>query len=74
MKVKDVVERSGICNSSIIIVHVGTYNIKTTTPEELRGEIIITLQAVKVKNRQSHLAFSNILTRKGSQLLNAKAK
>ena len=58
----------------VIAVHAGTCDIKTKTPEELRDEIITTLQAVKVKNRQSQVAFSSILRRKDSGLLNAKVK
>ena len=37
-------------------------------------EIITTLQAVKVKNRQSQVASSSILRRKDGELLNAKVK
>ena len=29
MKVKDVVQRLGICNSNVIIIHAGTCDIKT---------------------------------------------
>ena len=71
-KVKDVVERVGKCNSDVIIVHAGTCDVKTKTPEELRDKIITTLQAVKVKNRHSQVAFSSIIRRKDSELLNAK--
>ena len=68
MKVKDVVDK--VCtimtklhktNSNVIIVYKGTCDIKTKTPEELKDEIITTLQAVKLKNRHSEVAFSSIL-------------
>ena len=71
MKVKDIVERVGTCNSNVIIVLAGTSDIKTETPEELRAEVITTLQAIKVKNRQSQVAFSSILRRRDGGLLNA---
>ena len=74
MKIKDVVEKVGISKSNVIIVHAGTCDIKAKTPEELKDEIITTLQAVKVKNRRSQIAFSSILRRKDSELLNVKVK
>ena len=74
MKIKDVVEKVGISKSNVINVHAGTCDIKAKTPEELRDEIITTLQAVKVKNRRSQIAFSSILRRKDSELLNVKVK
>ena len=49
MKKKDLVEKVGIPESNVIIVHADTCDIKAKTPEELRDETITTLQAVKVK-------------------------
>ena len=74
MRIKDVVNKVGVCDSDVIIVHAGTCDIKAKTPEELRGEIITTLEAIKAKNRRSQIAFSSILRRKDSELLNGKVK
>ena len=60
-KVRDIVERVDTCNRNVIIVDAGTCDITTTTPEELRVEIITSLKATKVKNHQSQVAFSSIL-------------
>ena len=47
MKIKDVVNKVGVCNSDVIIVHAGTCDIKAKTPEEFSDEIITALQAIK---------------------------
>ena len=55
-------------------MHAGTCDIKAKTPEELRDEIITSLQAITARNHRSQNAFSNFLRRKDSELLNGKAK
>ena len=74
MKIKEVVNKVGVCNSDVIIVHAGTCDINAKTPEELRDEIIAALQAIKARNRRSQIAFSSILRRKDSELLSCKVK
>ena len=72
MKIKDVVEKVGISESNVKIVHAGTCGIKAKTPEELRNEVITTVQAVKVKNRRSQIASSSIFKRRTVNFLMLK--
>ena len=66
-------KKVGISESNVIIVN-ATCDIKAKTPEELRVELITTLQVVNVKNRRPQIAFSSNLRRKDSELLNVKVK
>ncbi len=59
-------------DSDIIIVHAGTNNLKTTSPEALSEEVIETLDYIKNGNRHAQVVFSSIFKRKDELHLNAK--
>ena len=63
---------AGKVDSDVIIVHVATNNVASTTPQELCNEIMATLEEIQKKNLKAKIAFSAVFRRKDSHDLNSK--
>ena len=59
-------------NSDVIIVHAGTNNLKSATPEALSDEIIETMDDIKRTNPGAQVICSSIFKRSDKLHLNAK--
>ena len=60
-------------NSDIVIVHAGTNDIQSSTPEQLAEDIVTNLKKIKSKcSMQTKVAFSSIVRRTDDDELNAK--
>ena len=44
----------------VIVVHAGTDNLSTTSPEQLSKEVLYTLQKIQENNKESRIVFSSI--------------
>ena len=73
MKINQAAQRAGKSNNDVIIVHVGTNNLNTSTPEQICKETIDMLDQIQKNNPKSRIAFSSIFKRKDDMSLNAKA-
>ena len=73
MKINQTAQRAGKSNNDVIIVHVGTNNLNTSTPEQICKETIDMLNQIQKNNPKSRNAFSSIFKRKDDIPLNAKA-
>ena len=73
MKINQAAQKSGKSNNDVIIVHVGTNNLNTSTPEQICKETIDMLDQIQKNNPKSRIAFSSIFKRKDNISLNAKA-
>ena len=73
MKFNQAAQKTGKSNNDVIIVHVGTNNLNTSTPEQICKETIDMLDQIQKNNPKSRIAFSSIFKRKDNMSLNAKA-
>ena len=73
MKINQAAQRAGKSNSDVIVMHVGTNNLNTSTPEQICKETIDMLDQIQNNNPKSRIAFSSIFKRKDNMSLNAKA-
>ena len=73
VKINQAAQKTGKSNNDVIIVHVGTNNLNTSTPEQICKETIDMLDQIQKNNPKSRIAFSSIFKRKDNMSLNAKA-
>ena len=73
MKINQAAQRAGKGNNDVIIVHVGTNNLNTSTPKQICKETIDILNQIQKNNPKSRIVFSSIFKRKDNMSLNAKA-
>ena len=59
LRMKQVVAKANETDKAIIIVHAGTNNLSTRTPEQLSKEVLGTLQKIQENNKQSKIFFLN---------------
>lgn len=64
MRLNQVVKSTGKTDSDVIIVHVGTNNLKTSSPEELSTGILASLKKIQENNPDAKIAYSSIFRRK----------
>lgn len=65
-------KKTGKSDSDVIIVHAGTNNIDSTSPQELCNVTMDALGEIQKNNPKAKIAFSAVLKRKDSLDLNAK--
>ena len=62
----------GTTDSDVIVVHVGTNNVKSYSPQKLANEIVNALEKIQTDNPAAKIAFLSIFKRKDDQSLNTK--
>ena len=60
LRIKQAVAKAGETDKDVIIVHAGTNNLSTTSPEQLSKEVPDTLQKIQENNKESKVVFSSI--------------
>eukprot|EP00794_Sanderia_malayensis_P015561 gene15561-biopygen13273 len=74
MKIKQAAPRAGNNHSDVIIVHIGTNNLNSSSqPEQICKDTIDMLNQVQKNNPRSRVTYSSIFKRKDDMSLNAKA-
>ena len=63
MRIKQAAAKTGKTDSDVIIVHAGTNNLSSTSPEQLSTEVLDTLQKIQDNNKQSKVVFSSVFKR-----------
>ena len=63
MRIKQAAAKTGKTDSDVIIVHAGTNNLSSTSPEQLSTEVLDTLQNIQDNNKQSKVVFSSVFKR-----------
>ena len=64
MRLNQIVKSTGKTDSDVIIVHVGTNNLKASSPEELSTGKLTSLKKIQENNRDTKIAYSSIFRRK----------
>ena len=64
MRLNQVAKSTGKTDSDVIIVHVGTNNLKTSSPQELSTGILASLKKIQENNPDAKIAYSSIFRRK----------
>ena len=64
MRLNQVAKSTGKTDSDVIIVHVGTSNLKTSSPQELSTGILASLKKIQENNPDAKIAYSSIFRRK----------
>ena len=72
LRIEQTSAQVGKTDSDVIVVHVGTNNVKSYSPQELANEIGNTLEKIQSDNPSAKIAFSSIFKRKDDQSLNTK--
>ena len=60
LRIKQAVAKAGETDKDVIIVHAGTNNLSTTSPDQLSKEVPDTLQKIQENNRVEGCFFFNI--------------
>ena len=68
MRIKQAAAKIGKTDGDVIIVHAGTNNLSSTSPEQLSTEILDTLQKIQDNNKQSKVVFPSAFTRRDKGL------
>ena len=63
MKIRQAAAKIGKTNSDVIIVHAGTNDLSSTSPEQLSKEVLDTLQKIQDNNKESKVVFSSVFKR-----------
>ena len=63
MRIKQAAAKTGKTDSDVIIVHAGTNNLSSISPEQLSTEVLDTLQKIQDNNKQSKVVFSSVFKR-----------
>ena len=64
LRIEQTSAQVGKTDSDVIVVHVGTNNVKTYSPQKLAIEIVNTLEKVQTDNSAAKIAFSLIFKEK----------
>ena len=70
LRIEQTSAQVGKTDSDVIVVHVGTNNVKSYSPQKLANEIGNTLEKIQTDNPSAKIAFSSIFKRKDDQSLN----
>ena len=72
LRIEQTSAQVGKTDSDVIVVHFGTNNVKSYSPQKLANEIGNTLEKIQTDNPSAKIAFSSIFKRKDDQSLNTK--
>ena len=64
MRLNQIVKNTGKTDSDVVIIHVGTNNLKNSKPEELSTGILTALKKIQENNPDAKIAYSSIFRRK----------
>lgn len=64
MRLNQIVKSTGNTDSDVVIIHVGTNNLKNSNPEELSTGILAALKKIQENNPDAKIAYSFIFRRK----------
>ncbi len=64
MRLNQIVKNTGKTDSDVVIIHVGTNDLKNSKPEELSTGILTALKKIQENNPDAKIAYSSIFRRK----------